>query len=72
MKNILSILQIIIAIFLIIFILLQQKGSSFLGSAFGDSGGSYVAQRGIQKKIFTFTIILGILFIALSILNLVY
>lgn len=71
MKDILSILQIIITIFLIISILLQQKGSS-LGSAFGGGdAGFYATQRGIQKKIFFLTIILGILFISLSLLNLV-
>jgi len=69
--NILIIIQIIISVFLIAGILLQQRGSA-LGSAFGQEGGaSYGAKRGAEKKIFLATIILGALFILLSILNLI-
>ena len=69
MKEILIYLQIIVSVFLVIFILLQQRGTA-LGSAFGGEGGFYGTRRGIQKKIFWATIILSILFIALAILNL--
>jgi len=44
-----------------------------LGSAFGGGGGGggfYATRRGIQKKIFWASIILGILFILLALLNL--
>ncbi|MEA3295556.1 MAG: preprotein translocase subunit SecG [Patescibacteria group bacterium] len=77
MENFLSIIQIIVAILLIIFILVQQQGTA-LGSAFGGgggegggSGGFYATKRGIQQKIYWATIILGILFISLTILDLV-
>lgn len=66
----LAISEIIVSILLIISILLQQRGTA-LGSAFGgDSGGFYSTRRGIQKKLFIVTIILGVLFIVLAIANL--
>ncbi len=71
MGKLIPIAQIIVSVILIIFILLQQRGAA-LGSAFGGEGGSfYSTRRGIQKKIFWGTIILGALFIILAILNLV-
>ena len=70
MKEYLLILQIIISALLIATILLQQRGEA-LGSAFGGSGGFYATRRGIQQKIFWATIILGILFILISIFNLI-
>jgi preprotein translocase subunit SecG len=73
MKDILPILQIIVAVFLILFILLQQRGAG-LGSAFGGGGGegSYGTRRGIQKKLLWGSVFLGFLFILLSILNLIF
>ncbi|MCX6759740.1 MAG: preprotein translocase subunit SecG [Candidatus Nealsonbacteria bacterium] len=71
MGTYLAIAEIIVSILLIIFILIQQRGTA-LGSAFGggDSGGFYSTRRGIQQKIFIGTIILGVLFIALAVANL--
>lgn len=66
-----SIVQILVAIFLVIFILLQQRGTA-LGSAFGgDSGGFYGSRRGLQKQLYWGTIILGTLFIGLALLRLI-
>jgi len=69
--DIISIIQSIVAILLITAIMLQQKGTA-LGSAFGggDSGGSYSTKRGLEKKLYWATVILGIIFIVLSVLNL--
>ena len=72
MSAYIGIAEIIVSILLIIFILIQQRGTA-LGSAFGggDSGGGfYSTRRGIQQKIFIGTIILGVLFIALAVANL--
>lgn len=69
MNNILPYLQIAASILLIIFILLQQRGTA-LGSSFGGEGGFYGTMRGVQKKIFWATIFLGILFIIFALLNL--
>ena len=71
MKAYLPYIQLVISILIIIFILLQQGGSS-LGSAFGQEGGGYTTRRGVQKKIFWATIVLGILFIATALLNLLF
>jgi len=70
MEEFLPITQIVVAVFLIIFILLQQRGTA-LGSAFGGGGGFYSTRRGIQKKIFWVTVVLGALFIILALLNLI-
>jgi protein translocase SecG subunit len=71
MSNFLPIAQIIVALLLIGSILLQQRGSS-LGSAFGgSSGGFYSTRRGLEKKIFAATIILGAVFIVLALFNLI-
>lgn len=71
MNTILSIAQGVIAILLIIFILVQQRGTA-LGSSFGgEGGGFYSTRRGIQKKIFWATIISGAFFIILALVNLV-
>ncbi len=69
MKQYLSIAQIIVSALLIILILLQQRGTA-LGSAFGGGGEFYSTRRGMQKKIFIATIVLGAVFIILGILNL--
>ncbi|MFH0739785.1 MAG: preprotein translocase subunit SecG [bacterium] len=71
MISVLLILQIAVPCLLIVCILLQQRGTA-LGSAFGGSGGGfYSKRRGAEKKIFIATIVLSILFIIVSILNLV-
>ena len=71
-KNILLILQIVVPVLLIPSILLQQRGTA-LGSAFGggDGGSSFSKRRGFEKKIYTSSIVLGILFIVVSLLNLI-
>lgn len=69
MQNFLPLAQIIVSVILIILILIQQRGQA-LGSAFGGGGEAfYATRRGMQKKIFTGTIISGALFIVLSLLN---
>ena len=64
----LPLIQLIIAILLIVTILLQQRGSG-LGAAFGGEGSVYRTKRGAEKVIFTFTIILAILFLGLALIN---
>jgi len=69
METILPISQLVVAVILITLVLFQQGGSG-LGSAFGEEGGVYSTRRGIQKHAFTGTIVFGILFILLAVLNL--
>ena len=74
MNAILDITQIIVASIIMVLILLQQRGSG-VGSAFGGGGGGggefYSTRRGMEKNIFRATIILGVVFIILALLNLV-
>lgn len=72
MSQYLPIAQIIVAILLIAFILLQQRGTA-LGSVFGGGeSGFYSTRRGIQKKLFWAAIVFGALFMALALLNLIF
>ncbi len=70
MNNILVIAQIAVSCLLVVSILIQE-GESALGSSFGSGRGFYGAKRGAQKKIFISTIVLGILFGALALLNII-
>ena len=70
METILPIAQIVIAIAIMALILFQQRGTA-LGGAFGGEGGSfYSTRRGIQKYIFWATIVLGVIFVILAVVNL--
>jgi preprotein translocase subunit SecG len=71
MNNIISIIQIIVSLFLIVLILLQQRGTA-LGSAFGGGGASYSKKRGMEKTIFWTSVVLAGLFLLLSILNIIF
>ncbi len=64
MKN-LQIAQIIIAVLLMVGILLQNRGAGLSG-VFGGTGNFYRTKRGIEKKLFIATIILGVLFFSVS------
>lgn len=68
--KILNIIQVIIAIFLIGGVLLQQRGGG-LSPVFGGSGGAYRTRRGVERGIFIATIVLSILFLAVALLNVV-
>jgi protein translocase SecG subunit len=63
----LNIVQIVIGVFLIIAILLQQKGDG-LGAAFGGTGDSIIStRRGAERTLFIVTIIFSAIFIGLAI-----
>ena len=70
MSEFLPIVQIIVAALLIGAILLQTRGSG-LSSVFGGESTFYHTRRGIEKFIFWATVVLAILFIAISIAYLV-
>lgn len=66
MQLILQTSLIIVSILMIIAILLQQRGSD-VGGLFGGGGGEvYRTKRGLEKTLFTLTIILSILFLGLA------
>lgn len=63
--NWLKLAQLVISVLLMIAILLQSRGTG-LGGAFGGSGGVYLTKRGLEKKLFNATIVLAVLFFAVS------
>ena len=62
--------QIAVSVLLIIAILLQRSGAE-LGSAFGGDGSPVqYARRGAERTLFTGTIVLAVLFVAVNALAL--
>jgi preprotein translocase subunit SecG len=70
MKDILNIVQLVVAVMLIIAILLQNKGAG-LGGVFGGDGNTYSTKRGFEKNLHITTIVLAVLFILLALSNFV-
>jgi len=68
-KPYLPIVQIVISLILISLILIQPRGDA-LGSAFGQSFAGVGKLRGASKIVFYFTIVLGVIFILLALINL--
>jgi preprotein translocase subunit SecG len=66
----LSIAQIVLGIALIAGVLLQSKGEE-LGGVFGGQQGVYQTRRGVDRVLFTITILIAIAFFALAIVNVV-
>jgi len=64
--QILTYTQIILSLLLIAAILLQQRGTG-LSSTFGGGSLEYSTKRGAEKIIFWTTIVLAILFLAVSV-----
>ena len=57
--------QVVVSIGLMASILLQARGAG-LGSTFGGESSVYRSRRGIEKRLFQFTILLAVLFVVLS------
>lgn len=68
MENIISIIQIIVAVLLIAVILFQQKGTT-LGGAFGGDSTTFTSKRGPDRVLHILTIILSIIFVGLAIVS---
>ena len=70
-RSILSIIQIVLAVLLTVFILLQHSEAG-AGGAFGgsDTVSSWRTRRGFEKFLFTATIVLVLLFVASAIIAL--
>lgn len=64
----LLIAQAVVAIFLTVSILLQNRGSG-LGSAFGSDFGGYYTKRGFERFLVYATIGLAVIFFALAMVN---
>lgn len=69
MSSLLTIALIVVSALLIASILVQKRGAG-LGGVFGGEGSVYRTKRGAEKIIFNSTIILGALFIVLTLASL--
>jgi len=69
----LSIALIVVSITVVGLILVQERESG-AGGIFGGSsgGGFYQRRRGIEKMVFIGTIVFAVIFVALSVLKLIY
>ena len=65
MNPALAIGQIVVSIALVSAILLQARGTGLSGTFGGDSA-VYRSRRGIEKRLFQFTVALGALFVLFS------
>lgn len=64
-----NIIQIILALALVLVIMLQVRGGG-LGGIFGQADTVFRTRRGIEKTLFQITIVLIVLFVAISLLSL--
>ena len=65
MNPFLSIGQMIVGIAMIVSILLQARGTG-LSSAFGGDSAVYRSRRGVERRLWQFTIVLTVLFVLFS------
>lgn len=68
MKNVLLIINIVVAIAITGLILLQGKGAG-LGSAWGGGGEMFQTRRGIEKVTLRITVALIIVFFVISVIS---
>ena len=71
MNTFLAVGQIIVSIGLIASILLQARGTGLSG-AFGGDSAVYRSRRGVERRLWQFTILLGILFAVFSLASYVF
>jgi preprotein translocase subunit SecG len=65
--NVLLLGQVLVSFALMASILLQTRGAG-LGATFGGDSSVYRSRRGIEKRLFQFTIVLAVLFVLFSII----
>jgi len=73
-ENYLNLAQMLISIVLIVVVLLQARGGD-VGAAFGGGGGggsSFRTRRGLEKTLFQLTIVLAVVFVAMSAVSVRY
>ena len=71
MKQFLTIFQIISSVTLIGLILIQARGTGF-GRSGSFGGGTSFSRRGLEKLIFRSTFVFALVFVAVSLLQLVF
>jgi preprotein translocase subunit SecG len=64
-----NIIQIVLSLALILVVMLQVRGGG-LGGIFGQADTVFRTRRGIEKTLFQITIVLIVLFVAISLVSL--
>ena len=67
MEGYLNFAQILISVVLVIVVLMQVRDAG--GGIFGSGQATYRTRRGVEKTLFQFTIIMGAIFVGVSILS---
>lgn len=67
----LGIAQIAISILIIVLILLQERQTGLSGIFGGEGAGFYQTRRGLERVIFVGTVVLAVVFILLSVIDLI-
>jgi protein translocase SecG subunit len=67
---ILSIIQIVLALVLVALVLLQERSAGMSGIFGGDGGGYYQTRRGMERMALWSTVVLAVIFAAISIAQL--
>ena len=67
MEFILFIALVLVSVGLIAAILLQSRGSG-LGATFGGESSVYRSRRGVEARLYQFTLILAVIFIVVSLM----
>lgn len=71
MNPMLALGQIIVSIALMVAILLQARGTGLSG-AFGGDSAVYRSRRGIERRLWQFTIVLAVLFAVFSLASFIF
>ena len=67
METFVNIIQLLISMVLVLVILLQVRETG--SGLFGRAQASYRTRRGLEKTLFQFTIVLAVVFLAMSIIS---
>lgn len=71
LMDLVTLIQIVLAVLLTALILLQQRGAA-MGTAFGGGGEFYGTKRGAEKVLFLATVIVAVLFLGLALANVLF
>ena len=69
-QKIIVVIQLVLAVFLMLAILLQSRGAGLSGTFGGDSA-IYTTRRGAEKLLYWITIILAVIFVFLALISLI-
>lgn len=66
MRSALIVIQLIVSVLFVLSVLVQSKGSGLSGALSGQMGAIQSTKRGAEKLIYRASLILGLLFVLLS------